>query len=205
MRLFSRTKPDTEESDIYPWMSGGQQASAFNAWIAKALQLSKKRMDDKQLFPFDNSLPEDMNLYAHRTYSVARFDSKVVSLQILTYDYTGGAHEVLGEAALNWDMVRSRPIGLDELFAKGKPWQKFVTDYCLKELHEQFSGQEAPDPDRSAVQDVVKDGSNWLLGKDKATVHFSVYTIASFSGGEYDVEIPYAKLKPFLRPDAPVP
>lgn len=204
MRLFTRAKPDTEESDIYPWMSGGPQAAPFNAWIAKDLQLSLKRMDDKDLFPFDNSLPEDMKLYAHRTYSVVRFDARIVSLQIVTYDYTGGAHEVLGETALNWDLARSKPIALSDLFANGKPWKKFATEYCLKELHAQFNDQDAPDPDRSAVESVVADGGNWLLGKDKATIHFTVYSIASFSGGEFDVQIPYSKLKAFLRPDAPV-
>ena len=84
------------------------------------------------------------------------------------------------------------------------PWRKFATDFCLAELHADFEGQGAPDPDRDAVERVVGDGDNWLWGKDAATVHFTVYTIASFSGGEYDVEIPYDELKPYLRADAPV-
>ena len=51
MRLFTRENPDTEESDIYPWMVGGPQAAPFNAWVAKELRLSKMRMDDKDLVP----------------------------------------------------------------------------------------------------------------------------------------------------------
>jgi len=203
MRLFTRKNPDTEESDIYPWLTGGPQAALFNAWIASALQLSKKRMDDKQLFPFDNDLPDTMKLYAHRTYSVVRFDSKVVSLQASTYDYTGGAHEALGESSLNWDMRRSKPIALNDIFAVGKDWKKFIVSYCMKDLRDQANDGE-PNPDRSAVGDVVKDGSNWLFGKNSATVHFTVYSVASFAGGEFGVEIPYKVLRPYMKPDLSV-
>jgi hypothetical protein len=190
MRLFSRlSNPQTEDSDIYPWMTGGPEAAPFNIWIAKRLKLDKRRMDDKNLFPFGHDV-DDMKLYARRTYDVVRFDNIIVSLQVSTFDYTGGAHE-------------AKPFGPGDIFAKTKNWQKFVTDYCMRDLHSQFAGQQAPDPDRSAVEDVVRSDA-WLFAKDHATVHFGVYTVASFAGGEYDVDIPYTDLKPYLRSDAPV-
>jgi len=199
MRLFTRKRPSTEDSDIYPWMRGGGQAAAFNTWIAKALKLDKRRMDDKDLFPFGDEVA-DMKLYAHRTYSVERFDEKVVSLQISTFDYTGGAHEAINETSLNWDMRAQKPIALSDLFAKGEGWKRFVVGYCLKDL----KGQNAENPDRDNIEAVVRDGGNWLFAKDHAIVHFTVYTVASFAGGEYDVKIPYRALKPYLRPGAPV-
>jgi uncharacterized protein len=203
MRTFTRARPDTEESDIYPWMAGGHEADAFNAYVAKALKLDQRRMDDKDLFPFGDKVA-DMKLSAHRTYSVHRFDARVASLQIQTFDYTGGAHEVIGESSLNWDVKRGRAFSLEDVFDDAKPWRKFATDFCLHDLHEQSAGEEALDPDRSAVEPVVGDEANWLWGTDAATVHFTVYTVASFSGGEFDVEIPYAELEPYLRADAPV-
>ena len=54
------------------------------------------------------------------------------------------------------------------------------------------------------MEAVVRDADNWLWGADAATVHFTVYTIASFSGGESDVRIPYDTLAPYLRSDAPI-
>lgn len=199
MRLFSKRKPDTEDSDIYPWMAGGAQAAPFNAWTAKVLQLGKRRMDDRTLFAFTD-LPESMKLYARRTYSVIRFDANVVSLQVSTYDYSGGAHEILGERSLNWDMKKSHPFAPADALRPG--WQAFVTDYCLKDLHRQFASQQESGPDRASVEAVVRDPDNWLWDRDHAIVHFSVYTVASFAGGEFDVEIPYRVLKPLLKPDA---
>lgn len=201
MSVVTRAKPDTEESDIYPWMSGGAEANAFNAYVKKSLGLGKRRMDDKDLFPFGDEVA-DMKLYARRTYTVARFDSRVASLQILTFDYSGGAHEAIAEESWNFDVARGTAFTLTDAFASGKPWRKLVTDFCLRDLHDEFASQDAPDPDRSAVERVVADGRSWLWGTDKATVHFTVYTIASFSGGEFDVDVPYEVLKPYLRPDA---
>jgi uncharacterized protein len=203
MRTFARARPDTEESDIYPWMTGGHGADAFNAYVAQVLKLDQHRMDDKDLFPFGDDVA-DMKLSAHRTYSVRRFDARVASLQVQTFDYTGGAHEVIGESSLNWDAKRARAFSLKDVFDEGKPWRKFATDFCMRDLREQSAGEEALDPDRSAVESVVGDEANWLWGTDSATVHFTVYTVASFAGGEFDVEIPYADLEPYLRAQAPV-
>jgi uncharacterized protein len=203
MRTFARARPGTEESDIYPWLTGGRESGAFNAYIAKALKLDQRRMDDKDLFRFGDEVA-DMKLSAHRAYSVQRFDARIASLQIQTFDYTGGAHEVIGEASLNWDMKRGRAFSLKDVFDDAKPWRTFAIDFCLRDLREQFAGEQALDPDRSAVEAVVADEANWLWGTDAATVHFTVYTVASFSGGEFDVAIPYAELKPYLLADASV-
>ncbi|HEX5121620.1 MAG TPA: DUF3298 domain-containing protein, partial [Rhodanobacteraceae bacterium] len=197
-----RAHPDTEESDIYPWMTGGHEADAFNAYVAKALKLDRHRMDDKDLFAFGDDVAE-MKLSARRTYSVQRFDARSASLQIQTYDYTGGAHEVIGESSLNWDVAHARAFTLADVFVADKPWRTFATDFCLHDLHDQLADSDG-DPERSAVEAVVGDDANWLWGTDKATVHFSVYTVASFAGGEFDVDIPYAELKAYLRSDAPV-
>jgi uncharacterized protein YecT (DUF1311 family) len=203
MRLFTRARPETVESDIYPWLGGGAEAGPFNAYVSKSLNLGQRRMDDKDLFPFGDDVA-DAKLSARRTYSVHRFDARVASLEIATFDYTGGAHEAIGESSLNWDLVQHRAIALDDVFIKDKPWRASVTDFCMRDLHEQFAAGEAGDPERSAVEQVVGDPGNWLWGIDSASVHFSVYTVASFSGGEFDVDIPYADLEPYLRADAPV-
>ncbi len=202
-RFFSRlTKPQTEDSDFYPWMSGGPEAAPFNAWIAKILKLDKRRMDDKNLFAFGHDM-DDLKLSARRTYSVARFDDHVVSFEVFTFDYTGGAHEAIDENEFSWDVAQAKPITTDDVFVKGGDWVKFVTDYCLKDLHGQFAERQDDSPDRAAVEALVRSGA-WLFAKDHATVHFTVYTITSFAGGEYDVDIPYTVLKPYLRSDAPV-
>lgn len=202
MRFFTKAEPDTSDSDIYPWMGGGPEAASFNAFIAKALKLDKRRMDDKDLFPFGTDIDASMKLYARRSYAVTRFDRNIASLQVSTYDFSGGAHEAINEFSLNWDVSRDREIKLSDVFTDPAKAIAFVTKYCVKDLHDQTPDAGADDFQPAAVQDVVKDAGNWLFGADKATVHFTVYTVTSFAGGEHDVDVPYKTLKPFLRPDA---
>jgi uncharacterized protein len=56
MSVLTRSRPDTLETDIYPWLSGGREAGAFNAYVSKALKLDQRRMDDKDLFPFGEAV-----------------------------------------------------------------------------------------------------------------------------------------------------
>jgi uncharacterized protein len=204
MRFLSRAQPRTVESDAYPWMAGGTPAAAFNAFIAKQLALDTHRMDDKELFPDGIAMAEGMELSAKRTYTVLRFDPGVVSLQVSTYDYTGGAHEALAEFSLNWDVARGRPITHDSVFTTDAAWRRFVVDTCVKDLAAQIAEQSehAAGPERAAVERVVADSANWLFAPDGAVVHFSPNTAAW--GGEFDVKIPYSSLRRFLRPDSPV-
>jgi uncharacterized protein YecT (DUF1311 family) len=200
IRFFARARPSTEDSDIYPWMEGGSEAAPFNAFIAKALAPGRPRMDDKELFAFDaDQIPVTMSLYARRTYSVIRFDRRIASLLVSTYDFTGGAHEVLGEHAITWDMVKGRPRTFDDVFAPRTKWREFVTAFCAKDLKGQFD-EGAPPPDAAAVHSVTADIGNWMFDSDAAVVHFTVYTVASFAGGEYDVKIPYRLLAAYLKP-----
>ena len=77
----------------------------------------------------------------------------------------------------------------------------FVIDYCLKDL----KAQNAENADKDNIALVVGDGGNWLFSDKDAIVHFTVYTVASFAGGEFDVKIPYKMLKSYLHSDAPLP
>jgi len=202
MFFHSRAKPSTEESDCYPWMTGGPEAPAFNAYIAKKLAPGKSRLDNKDLSVSKYDIDSHLRLFARRTYSVRRFDAGIASLLFTTLNFFGG-EQGLNEISFNWDVQRRKPIGLDDIFAKGKKWDRFVVDYCMEDLESQFNNGQSG-PDRSEVAQVVGEGGNWLFDKDKAIMHFTFHALASISVGETDVEIPYEDLKPYMRPDAPV-
>jgi uncharacterized protein YecT (DUF1311 family) len=203
IRFRTRSNPDTEETDIYPVMSGGPQAVAFNQYVAKALKLTKWRMDDKSLFQFDDVA--DMKLHAHRSYAVLRFDAHVAAIDIVMSDYVGGHDEQHGDTTLTWNMQKSAAVTLGDVFAPGKDWKKFVMAYCAKDLKRQTDTDGITDDLTDADMDAsISDGANWAWNKDHATVGFLI----SMGGGgpmsAYNVDIPYKLLKPFMTPDAPV-
>jgi hypothetical protein len=184
-------------------MSSGPQAAAFNDFIGKRLGLGKWRMDDKDLFRSVEDLGE-LKLFAQRFYTVARFDRRIVSLQVSTRDYTGGNREAEGRSTFTWDLAKGRLITFDDIFSKGRDWKQFVAAFCKDDLHKQFSERNADDLDDTEIAAVVAAAGAWLWGTDKATVIFSVDTIGGMPGGEFDVEIPLERLKPYLRADAPI-
>lgn len=205
MRWRTRANPVTEDSDIYPVMSGGAQAALFNAFVFKSLKLGRWRMDDKGLFRYSDGL-DGMTLHARRYYSVARFDSRIVSLQIGSSDFVGGHDEEHYRSALNWDMTKSKPVTLGDVFGTSPKWKAFALGYCLNDLRRQTAadGMTEADLDYSGYKDAIAADAHWLWGRDNATVMFTVFMNSGMPPAQYDVDIPYKLLKPYMKPDAPV-
>jgi uncharacterized protein YecT (DUF1311 family) len=203
MRFRVRAKPSIEESDVYPWMSGGPQAEAFNAFIAEHYALDRWRMDEKGAFPTDDD-DSAMRYHARRSYSVIRFDARIVSFQIATDDYAGGNYDARRQIGVTWDMAMQRPITLDDVFVKGNRWKAATLAYCKKNLHNQFAERNAPDLSDKEIAATVGNSASWLWGVDKATVVFWVDLIGGMPGGEFDVEIPFSTLSPFMIDGAAV-
>ncbi len=203
MRFRARATPSIGESDVYPWMSGGPQADAFNAFVARTLALDRWRTDEKGLFPFGDDVAE-MKLHARRSYSVGRFDAHIVSFEISTSDFTGGNRDARSQSAFTWDVTKQRPVALDDVFAKGRNWKAVAIAYCKKDLHKQFSERDAPDLDDAEIAAAVANAGGWVWGADKASVIFFVDTISGMPGGAFDVKIPLAILTPYMTADSPV-
>jgi hypothetical protein len=199
MRFAMREKPLFTDTESDPWLAGGAAADAFNAFVADALRLDRQRIDEKGLFVPKN-FPANLALTARRTYVVARFDARIVSLQMRTEDYTGGSHEQVNEFSINWDIAKRKPIGFADLFPLDKDGLQFATDFAMKDLARQFGSE--PPPRQDDVAHIVTDPRAWLFAADGAIVHFPVYSIANYSQGAFDVAIPYAALKEYLMPEA---
>lgn len=201
MRFIMHDKPLFTETASDPWRVGGPDADAFNAYVATVLTSDAQRVDEKGLFR-PKALPANVALAAHRTYIVARFDGRIVSVQIRTDDFTGGSHDQLNEFSINWDVRKRRSIGFDDLFPLDKDGLQFATDFAMKDLARQFGAE--PPPRQDDVSRVVTDPRSWLFTKTGAMIHFPVYSIANYSMGEFDVTIPFSALKDYLLPDAAV-
>ncbi|MDR3513468.1 MAG: lysozyme inhibitor LprI family protein [Caulobacteraceae bacterium] len=203
MRLRTRASPYTEETDVYPWMNGGARATVFNAFVFKTLALDHWRTDDRKAFGAGEDFG-DMHLFGRRTYSVARWDDRIVSLQISTDDFTGGNHDALDRTSVTWDLVENRQVRLGDIFSPGRDWQDFAFDFCKRDLHRQMQERGTPDFDDAEIRAAVASGGSWLWGVDTAQVIFMADFLAGAPGGEFDVEIPLKALVRFMKPEAPV-
>jgi len=105
---------------------------------------------------------------------------------------------------LSWDLLKGRAVTFGDVFANDKDWKTFVLNRCRDDLHRQMSERDAPDLDEATMIAAIAASSHWLWGLEHATVVFLVDSIGGMPGGEFDVDIPLADLKPYLRADAPV-
>ena len=203
LRFHFRATPTTEESDIYPLMRGGPEANAFNVFAARALKLDRWRMDDKTLFQYGDT--GDVALHAHRFYAIDRFDARIVSLTVSTSDFTGGHDEEYSDRSFTWDLRNARAVSLDDVFAQGAGWKKFVLDISLRDLKKQIAQDEAPGDFTAAdLTKQIADGGNWSWGRDHATVTFVIFMDSGMPPRTYGVSIPYKALRPYMKPNAPV-
>jgi uncharacterized protein len=108
LRFRTRAAPETEESDIYPQMSGGPEAAAFNAFVAN-VWTSRWRMDIKTLFRYGDDV-NGAKLHAHRFYSVKRFDGHIAILSVSTSDFVGGRDEERDSQTFTWDLRAGRVL-----------------------------------------------------------------------------------------------
>ena len=195
MHAIYRHAPPLEDAIIYPFLIG-QGADGFNRLIAGRLAPSAPYLTKERMASDDYDGP----MHARRSYSVVAFTSRLISITLVTDAYGGGAHGSLSSTAINFDPRRGRAVTLADVFRPGSAWRKAVTDFCLDSLSDE---RESFEKDRVPV--VVADPGAWTFDSDGAHVFFDVGTIASYSGGASDVTIPYDKLRPYLRPDAPLP
>ncbi len=195
MQFRTRLKPAARESDAWPWISGGAEADGFNAFIAGRLHSDRSRLDDHSLFPTDL---EDVTLVARRTYRVAGFDGRLVSIQIATRDYTGGNNDLVAQMALTWDLARARRVLLKDVFAPGSKWAAAVAAWCRRDFKRQFPEHPGSEPGAAEIAAAIAADTSWLWGQDKATVVF----MGGTGTGEIDVAIPLPVLRPYMQADA---
>lgn len=152
--------------------------------------------------------------YMHSTgIETAGQSARLLSLEIATASYTGGAHGNYGYGSLLWDRRLNREIAFDDLFIrKGALTQLARAPYCkaldgerLKRRQgEKLDGEfsECPKFADLAIAPVDKEHDGRF---ERISFVAAPYTAGPFSEGEYLLELPVtrqlmAAIKPVYRP-----
>ena len=145
---------------------------------------------------------EDMNLEfsSVRTASVARSDSRIVSMVYLTHEYTGGMHGYYFERGYVFDAESGERLSLESLAKDQEGFDGFVLDYMKTLAAEQENLIEygALDDAGTALAALLREGS-WYLNGEGLVIFSDVYEIASYADGIIHFTIPYGELAPYLN------
>lgn len=160
---------------------------------------------DDALTSFKNGYTELKELYAEETTPwEAKIEGKVVyedeallTVQLNSYVFTGGAHGYTAQRFLNFDKKRGVELENCQLFQNRKAFQQFV--------EAKFREQEAIPAEASINQTGLMFESdrfylpeNIGFTKEGVQLLYNPYEVASYADGPIVLTLPFKDVKPFL-------
>lgn len=106
----------------------------------------------------------------------------------------GAGHAVEYILVLNYDLQSKKQLTLSNVFKPNSNYREILATYCLEELTRKVTSESV----RSFEGETFE---KWVVTPHGIVVTFEECTIFSCSQGEKKVEIPFAILKPLLKPD----
>lgn len=189
-------KPEVQEADDYPWLLGQPRAkaAAFDRWISQRLKLGTGLFAAAGI-KLERDL-EGTNQY-QRSFTTGLFNTRLISLRFSEHHEATVGHTWINDYTLNWDLEHDRPLKPESLFRHEIDWQSRIRELAIEFLRED-------DSDKSDTAREYVDSADWLFTKSGATLLLGPGE-RSLAGFSAEATIPYAKLAPLLRPDAPIP
>lgn len=120
------------------------------------------------------------------------------------YTFTGGAHPNGGSAATLVDLRTGKVVGPDGVF--GDNWLKRLLPMVTAGLKKEFETREGFDDalEPAKLGKMLEEADRYAFEKDRLSVIFNRYDVGPYVVGDYQVDIPYSRLKPLLRADGPL-
>lgn len=129
---------------------------------------------------------------ADATYTVKYNKNNILSIPVVYYQYTGGAHGISTQAGYNFDLNTGRLLQLSDLFPKGFDYKKVIDSIILNDMkaHKDIYFSQAI----NSFQGI--DGMHpYYIQDGYLVIFFSEYEIAPYAAGTREFKIPYSKLK----------
>ena len=121
-------------------------------------------------------------------------EGEVVSLHVLDYAYTGGAHGMTSNGG--WTFVRDGnrwgTVLLPDLFRPGSAWRTRLSREAAARLRAAGASWVPDDPE-------VEDGRTFTIAPGGLRLYFDPYEVGSYAEGTYVVWLPWNRLADLLR------
>ena len=118
-------------------------------------------------------------------------------VELSSYIHTGGAHGMPGRGFINFDRAQDRELKLADVLLPGKEgafWR------VAAKAHQQWLLANEQDAAFSR-QWPFQQTSNVAFLRDKVLLKYDVYSIAPYSSGHPELEIPHEALKGIIQPE----
>lgn len=127
-------------------------------------------------------------------------DNKILSYSNESYAYLGGAHGNSIRILYNFDLSNAQAITESNIFIAD--YQTPLTQLIKEQILEQSAeiGSVADLSELDFWEDKIAPNDNFYVSDEGLVYIYNPYDIAPYSMGQIEVSLPYAKLKPLLKP-----
>ncbi|KMT22743.1 DUF3298 and DUF4163 domain-containing protein [Clostridium cylindrosporum] len=124
---------------------------------------------------------------AFETYKVTYNNSKILSIPVTFYTYTGGAHGNTIQEPYNFDLETGEKLTLKDIFIEGSNYKNTIKEVIKSSI------EENPDiyfDDAIATVDKLQDTQNFYITDDNLVIYYDLYELAPYSSGIREFSIP---------------
>lgn len=130
---------------------------------------------------------------AKSEFKICYNKNNILSIPIIYYQYTGGAHGICTQKTFNFDINIGKEIKIRDLFKKDFNYKKIINDKIAEGINkdensffkESFKGMD--------------DNIDFYLTQNELVVYFQLYEIAPYAFGMPEFKIPYSLLEKGLK------
>jgi len=175
----------------------------FNKFMKSKMQAEedsvKKWMSDWK----NDMTPKDTSYYEEDD-SVFYHDANAISVLFYVDTYfSGAAHPSNWSYSVNYDLNANKEMQLSDLLTGA--YVNKLSEFCIKDITRQKTENEGVQINEQ--DDQVKDGAGpkeenfqvFNITPEGLLITFPTYQVASYAEGPFDVLVPYAELKDFIK------
>lgn len=127
------------------------------------------------------------------TASVTRADDKVLSLELTSYSYTGGAHGNYGSIGKNYDLRTGGVIGLEALSEDYAAFHATALDYIVNQAASPAYKDRLFEPSKNDLDSALFEQGTWVFTQSGLSFMSDPYVLGPYASGEIYFRIPYAR------------
>lgn len=124
---------------------------------------------------------------------VTRIDDAVISFELVSYSYTGGAHGNSGSIGRNYDVKTGELIGFDEISEDYEAFHATVLDYMVNLAESPSYKDKLFAPSKADLDSALFRPQSWVFTLSGISFLVDPYLLGPYSSGEIYFMLPYEK------------
>lgn len=124
---------------------------------------------------------------------VTRMDDAVISFELVSYSYTGGAHGNYGSTGRNYDVKTGELISFDEISEDYEAFHATVLDYMVNLAESPSYKDRLFGPSKADLDSALFWPGSWVFTLSGISFLVDPYTLGPYASGEIYFMLPYEK------------